>query len=167
MKKQFRLLIGEQKGLTLIELLVTLIVGAILIVGVSATYIQIVRVTAKSNNHMLALRQIQTAGHWVSLDTQMADDAAFVAEPWSLTLNWQEMTGIERRSVYQIGENGTMQREHYIDDVLQGTFLVAEHLVAAETVYDLSFANGVEFRVMAAVNNVTETRAFRIVSRLD
>ena len=155
-----------QKGLTLVELLVTLIIGSLLIVGISTIYIQIIRITKDSSNHMTALRQVQVAGHWVSMDTQGARDFDFSVDPWELTIYWDDINGIEYNAIYRISEQGILTREYYTSGSLAGTAQIAENLVPADTIYDLSLAHGVEFRVTAQVSNITETRAYRVLPRL-
>jgi prepilin-type N-terminal cleavage/methylation domain-containing protein len=166
MKRFLLKLRGCQKGLTLVELLVALAIGSLLIVGISTIYIQIIKITKDSSNHMTALRQVQVAGHWVSLDTQGAKDFDFSADPWELTIYWDDINGIEYSSVYRISEQGVLTREYYNAGILAGTAMIAESIVPAETVYDLTLAHGVEFRVTAQVHNITETRAYRVLSRL-
>ena len=61
-----------QKGFTLPELLITVAITG-LIVGVLGTAIyQIITITESGNDRMTAIHELQNAGHWVSLDGQMA-----------------------------------------------------------------------------------------------
>ena len=61
-----------QKGFTLPELLITVAITG-LIVGVLGTAVyQIITVTESGNDRMTAIHELQNAGHWVSLDGQMA-----------------------------------------------------------------------------------------------
>ena len=64
-----------QKGFTLPELLITVAITG-LIVGVLGTAVyQIITVTESGNDRMTAIHELQNAGHWVSLDGQMAKTA--------------------------------------------------------------------------------------------
>ncbi len=81
----------NQKGFTLIEVLVVVgILGAIM--GVMAmTVMTIMIVSPKSNDQVIALRQVQNAGYWISRDAQRAqniDDD--VTAPNFLILTWTE-----------------------------------------------------------------------------
>ncbi len=79
----------NQKGFTLIEVLVVVgILGAIM--GVMAmTVVTIMIISPKSNDWVIALRQVQNAGYWISRDAQRAqniDDD--VTAPNFLILTW-------------------------------------------------------------------------------
>jgi prepilin-type N-terminal cleavage/methylation domain-containing protein len=64
-----------QKGFTLPEVLITVAITG-LIIGVLGTAVyQIITVTESGNDRMTAIHELQNAGHWVSLDGQMARTA--------------------------------------------------------------------------------------------
>jgi len=80
-----------EKGFTLIEVLVVVgILGAIM--GVMAmTVMTIMIVSPKSNDHVIALRQVQNAGYWISRDTQMAQNIhTNLTAPEFLILTWTD-----------------------------------------------------------------------------
>lgn len=62
----------DQRGFTLIELLVALAITGAIAGGIVTAIFQIFTVNTQSNEHMLAIRQVQNAGDWISHDTQMA-----------------------------------------------------------------------------------------------
>ena len=62
----------NQRGFTLIELMVAIGITSLIIGGIVTTIFQVFNVSTLSNNHMLALRQVQNAGYWISHDAQMA-----------------------------------------------------------------------------------------------
>ena len=75
-----------QKGFTLPELLITVAITG-LIVGVLGTAIyQIITVTESGNARMTAIHELQNAGHWVTLDGQMAKTATVDGNKLALTL---------------------------------------------------------------------------------
>jgi len=139
----------NQKGFTLIELIMVIAITA-LIIGVIAMSISLVfNVSARSDSHMLAVRQVQNAGHWINLDTQMAqtvqlDESEDTGFP--LTLTWTEgkvvdghlIEGDEHRVRYTL-EDDKLQREHYTNydpddpDDPDSTIFVAEYIDQAET----------------------------------
>ena len=172
MKNKFlRRFARNQSGLTLIELIVALVLGSVILFGASVTFIQIMKITQESKNHMLALRETQNAGYWVSLDSLKADQVVFVPDPWNLTLTWEAFDGPAYKVEYAIATDGNMTRALYSGPdpdnyVLQSNIRVAHDLVPAETTYSIP-AYGVEFTVTATVNDMTETRVYRAVSRLD
>ena len=74
-----------EKGFTIIELLVVLVISMTLFPAVPV-FSQIVSVTSASNNHVAATRQVQNAGQWVVLDGQQAQTAAWNPGSNTLTL---------------------------------------------------------------------------------
>ena len=59
-------------GFTLIEVLVALAVGSIVMVGASQVLQQIYLLVPRAEASMLAMRQVQFAGHWIDRDALMA-----------------------------------------------------------------------------------------------
>jgi len=137
----------NQKGFTLIELIMVIAITA-LIIGVIAMSISLVfNVSARSDSHMLAVRQVQNAGHWINLDAQMAKIVETgESSGFPLTLTWTEgkvvdghlIEGDEHRVVYTL-VNDKLQREHYTNydpddpDDPDSTIFVAEYIDQAET----------------------------------
>ncbi len=66
------LLNKSQKGITMLELLMAFAVTGIITGGITATLYQMVIGSARTSNHMTAVKQVQNAGYWVSRDAQAA-----------------------------------------------------------------------------------------------
>ena len=62
-----RLINTNQKGFTLIEILITLPIVAIVVAAASVVIIQVIQ-SSYTSVHMNAVRQVETAGYWVSRD---------------------------------------------------------------------------------------------------
>ncbi len=85
----------NQKGFTLIELIVAIAITALIIGVIAMSIFQVFTVNALSSNHMKAVRQVQTVGNWISRDTLMAqsvdpdpaDDVATLGTEF-LILSW-------------------------------------------------------------------------------
>lgn len=65
-----------QKGFTLPELLITVAITGLIVGVLGAAVYQIITVTEYGNDKMIAMHELQNAGHWVSLDGQMARTAS-------------------------------------------------------------------------------------------
>ncbi len=65
-----------QKGFTLPELLITVAITGLIVSVLGAAIYQIITVTEYGNDKMTAMHELQNAGHWVSLDGQMAKTAS-------------------------------------------------------------------------------------------
>jgi len=62
----------NQKGFTLIELIVAIAITALIIGVIVMSIFQVFTVNTLSSNHMKAVRQVQNTGYWISRDTLMA-----------------------------------------------------------------------------------------------
>jgi prepilin-type N-terminal cleavage/methylation domain-containing protein len=62
----------NQKGFTLIELVVVLSIAAFVVSAASMTVITMMRLAPRSSNYAIALRQVQDTGYWISRDVQMS-----------------------------------------------------------------------------------------------
>ena len=163
----------KQQGFTLIELMIALFIASLLIVGSSMAFAQTMKITAASQDHMLLVRQLQTAGYWVDRDSLMSKDAVWQAPadplPWQLTLSWEDVTqAYQYKSVYTINEQSEFVREYYINDVLQNTIVIATDIISdpAQTYYDTTVAYGADFRITAEIGGIVESRDYNILSRL-
>ena len=92
---------NNQKGFTLIELMIAITITALITGGAASAIFQVFNVNTLNSDHMKAIRQVQNAGFWISQDSQMAqivvtDDDGTTAKTEILILTW---TGWE----YDIG----------------------------------------------------------------
>jgi len=89
----------NERGFTLIELSVVVAIVALIASGATMGIFQVIKVSESSNNRMIAVRQAQNAGYWITHDAQMAqgisaDDDTGTAETEILTFTW---VGWERK----------------------------------------------------------------------
>jgi type II secretory pathway pseudopilin PulG len=80
-----------QVGFSLVELVMALGVTAILSTGIIFAIRQVFDTNARSSNHMVAIRQVQNVGYWVSRDSQMAQSVSGNAT--HLVLGWTDWLG--------------------------------------------------------------------------
>lgn len=91
-----RLTFGKQHGFTLIELAMAMGVAAIIMAAVTITVTQLFNMNNRNTIHMSAVRNVQTAGYWVSHDAQMAPKDGGASPAWisatatSLFLVWRD-----------------------------------------------------------------------------
>jgi prepilin-type N-terminal cleavage/methylation domain-containing protein len=134
-------LIGSnQKGLTLVELVMAMAVTAIIASAVTAVIYQVFNMNARSSNHMIAIRQVQNAGYWVSHDAQMAQSTN-VTGPNFLVLKWTDWNNGQNQVTYTL-ENASgglknLRRTYSIDSgsgpVVQTNFLVGQYIDQTNT----------------------------------
>jgi prepilin-type N-terminal cleavage/methylation domain-containing protein len=85
----------DRRGFTLIEVLVALSVGSIIVAGASQVLQQMFYLVPKAENSMLAMRQVQFAGHWIDRDAIMAQiitPSDNVSPPPSHNLSTENLT---------------------------------------------------------------------------
>ena len=162
-----------QRGLTLIELLIALPIAALIIAAATGAIIQLLE-SSRASNHMVALRQVQTAGYWVSKDGVQAQRVDITAPPAILILEWTEWEW-EGNASYRItysledmpsGSLKQLQRTEEVNDAVR-TSIIATNLVPEETSWDWTNdeKQAFTFKVTAKVGEQTETRIYEIQPR--
>jgi len=82
-----RLIHNNQRGFTLIELIIAIAIAGIITGGITMTIFQVFSGNIRTSNHMTAVKQVQNAGYWISHDAQMAQNVGTGGAD-ILTLTW-------------------------------------------------------------------------------
>ena len=179
MIRRLRLIHKSQRGLTLVELLIAILLAGIVTAGITITIGHMFAWTTRTNNHMTAVRQVQSAGYWVSRDALQAQQWTIseagssnpVNSGFPFTLEW-EWEGKTTEVTYSItGENRLMRTvkitgndeissyvAQYIDIALDDDGNPNTHVVDG---------NAISFRVTATVGGQSETRVYDVTPRPD
>ena len=174
----------EEKGFTLLELLISLAIAGIVVAGATTTLSHVITVGSANSNHMTAVRQAQTAGYWVSHDALMAQEVQLddltTPEIEFIVLNWSEWNGDSREVIYTLEDTADgfkqLQRQY---TVISSDNTTSTNVVAAQNIDDSSITdpdwnynteakweNGVlTLRVTTSVVGRTETRVYEIQPR--
>ena len=164
-----RLIHKNQKGFTLIELLIVVAIFAVVAVAANAVIVQVVQ-SNRTSNHMVALRQVQQAGYYVSKDGLQAQNiSGSLTTSSSLHLNWTDCDGGNHTVVYnlvnpsgglyQLGRNETVNQT-------KTTTVVAQYICNGTTQCSWSAtAKVLTFNVTARVGLETESRTYEIKPR--
>ncbi len=189
--KWLRLLNKNQKGFTLIELLVVIAITALITGGIVLTIFQVFNVNTLSSNHMIAAKQVENAGHWISRDTLMAptpdtDDDTETAETEVLTLAWvgwervdhwgnQYIDSYEVRYTYDSDELWRHQRITTEErdkngqladpqpDPQNSTTFIADHITSISI--PAMADNKLNVTITASVGDAVEERTYEIMPR--
>ena len=115
----------RQKGFTLIEIMVTLAVGGVLLIGAVTSIFQVNTFTSRSNDQIVALTDVDHAALLLRQDLQMAQGTSLTdGVPISLTdentaeLNWTDFT------TTPTFETAGEEKDHSSAYTLSGTELV-------------------------------------------
>lgn len=122
----------KQAGFTLVELLVTLAIGSVILVGASMSFYQIVWGTGRNNSQAVALTNVNQAALSIKKDLMMTQNTNLTdgnpVPQSSVTLSWTDYTGFssENSSSHncQYTLSGTELRRTY-DGVVS---IVARHI---------------------------------------
>ncbi|MFC1847625.1 type II secretion system protein J [Chloroflexota bacterium] len=127
-----------KSGYTLIELALVIAITAIVSTGASATVIQILRGTENNNDHMDTVRQVESAGYWISRDVQMANSVTTdnLTQPNFLIVSWTEFDDggepIYHSATYYFEDMtngiGKLKRNHWSSAGTNDTILVADYI---------------------------------------
>lgn len=132
------LLNKNQRGFTLVEVIIVLAIIGIVIGAATMTIVQVINGSSSTSNHMIAIRQVQNAGYWVSRDVQMAQSVApaLDSDGFPLTLTWTDRDGDDHQVVYSLvdmpGGLAKLQWSHSVNGTTV-TFIVAEFIDPDET----------------------------------
>ena len=167
-----------QRGFTLIEMIVVLVLVGLISAGITAAIMQVLTINHRASNHMIAVRQVQQAGKEVSKDTLQAQSVnATGSQGFPLTLTWVEWGTNQTNSVnYTLVDMSSglkqLRRTHTINGTAQATAppIVAEYIDPDQT--SCSWNNvTLTFTVTATVGSgpygAIETRIYEIEPRPD
>jgi len=176
-----------ERGFTLVELMIAILLAGIVASAITGTTLYMLNVNVGIANRMAAVRQVRNVGFWISPDVQMAQ--CVYTESEFLKLTWTDWeSGDSHKVIYSLeympsGEFKRLQREHYIkydtDFELDSTTIVAEYIDPAETscVWDCNcdcywdgegcnwYDAQLTFTVTATVGEQSETREYEVKPR--
>ena len=131
----------NQKGFTLLEIVVAMAIVGIIGGGISMTLSQLIMGNIRTNNHMTMVRQVQQAGYWVSHDAQMTQIVKLGASPGFLpTLTWTEWGGTKNEVTYSIptSPGNELRRSLSVNGGTPSVTTVARFIDATKTKCGLS-----------------------------
>ncbi|MBI2831011.1 MAG: prepilin-type N-terminal cleavage/methylation domain-containing protein [Chloroflexi bacterium] len=171
---------SNEKGFTLIEIIVALAVTA-LITGASFTTVsRVIRDTTYSNDRITAIRQVQNASFWIERDARIAENIVTeLPSPSFLSMTWAEQHYNENPPTYHSvtyyfqglsGGVGQLRRNHW-----SGAGVNEETVVAQYVYFNPADINGTSkvtylnpvmtLRLAAVFGQATETKEYRVRRR--
>jgi len=105
----------DQKGFTLIEVLVTLAITGLIAVGATTAIFQVFGHNTRNTAHMTAVCQVENAVRWINNDAQMAQTVEPSGDSgFPLNLTWIEWNNTSHQVTYTL-EDGKLKRSHSVD----------------------------------------------------
>ena len=166
----------NEKGFTIMELLISLVVMAIVAASAGVSITQAFHVTWKNNDMATATRQAQNAGYWISHDAVMAagiigDDPATLDVVETVTLGWNNLATSEVHKVRYVlvpeGGHNRLRRQYVIRDYdgieTTKTTFVAENIDSLSGSWD---GKAWKLTVTASANAKTITREYQVTPML-
>ncbi|MFC1902135.1 type II secretion system protein J [Chloroflexota bacterium] len=165
----------SEDGYSLIGILIALAIMAIITTGMMMVIEQIYNVNSDRTNHIVAIREVQNAGRWFTVDGQKAVtiEPAQDTDGFPLTISWDDQDDNQHEVVYTLLLDNTLERQHYTNRTMNPdphtTTLVASHIDPSSTSCNVTENSELSAHVTAAVNidsvTYTETRTYRIFPR--
>jgi len=183
---------NNQRGFTLIEVVLAIALTGIITGGITMSIFQVFDGNTRTSNHMIAVRQVQNAGYWISHDAQMAQSVELewqgetpVGTKFPLNLTWTEWDGTSHQVVYTLimpGSPKQLERQHLTYDtdgneIGNETTIVAQYINPGlgNTSLDSTDSNGdgiidklilkITAKVGTGSQEASETRVYEITPR--
>jgi len=161
---------GNQKGFTLIELLIGIAIAGILASGIAMGIFTIFDINARSNSSMTAVKEVENAIHWITRDTQMAQQV--VLDPgnsgFPIVLSWVDWDSNSHSVTYSI-VSGELRRIYSLNGDEPTTTVIVNHIDPASLMTNCQLTPGVLTYTITATTGgfrpASETRSFNIILR--
>ena len=165
----------NQKGITLIELLVAIALAAVISTAATMAIHQVITIIPRNNNQNTAINQVRNANHWLNFDIQSATPGSInTTGPNFLSLEqleWESISGNWTTTTHTINytlEGGSSLKvlRRYYDSAT--VTLIAQYIDPANTNCSWNSAEKVlTVNITAQVGTRTETRTFEVKPRPD
>jgi prepilin-type N-terminal cleavage/methylation domain-containing protein len=157
----------NSRGFTLVELVGGLAISAIILSGLAATAIQMVKLSPVINNRIAAVRNLDAASTWFMRDFQSTSTSNL---PASVVLSPAE-DGIPNLTITQSlsAANDTLI-EYTIDsnhNLIRNNITSGTAAIVATSISQVQYTTGNnQISITATIGTVTETRSYQVLSRV-
>lgn len=159
---------GSQQGFILIEVVLAIAITGLIGAGITMSAVQVMNVRALSTNHIIAVKQVESAAYWINRDVRMSQVILPGAgSGFPLNLSWVEWDKTSNNVSYEIND-GQLRRRHSVNGTPSPVqTAIAKYIDPVST--NCAYSGGVfTFKVTAAVNGFRpsgETRLIQVIPR--
>ena len=169
-----------EKGFSFIELIIAIGIMALISGAAAIATFQVFKGTERNNDYMTAVHQVQSAGYWISRDTQMAQGVKTdnLTSPDFLVLSWtvwdDNNDPIYHTATYFFEDVtdgvGKLKRRHWSSSGANEQTLIATHIYYApdgpDDTSNVSYQDSVlTVQLTALSEKIMETREYKISHR--
>jgi prepilin-type N-terminal cleavage/methylation domain-containing protein len=158
----------NQRGFTLIEVLIYLVITGIIGGGITMTTYQVFDINARGNARMTAIKEVENAVSLIARDAQMAQSVNVNGTEYLLKLTWVDWDTNEHMVTYFM-QNGQLQRSYSVNGGQPTTRVIIPHLNPDSQMTNCNFSSGVlTLKITATVNgfrSASESRSFEVIPR--
>lgn len=168
-------------GLTLVELLIAMGIGAAVLVGALAVLNQLLLLVPKAENSMLAIRQVQNAGYWIDRDATSAQlitptPALFtISTATPLVISYVSWNATKTTITYAVDTDHNLQRQVAITDERTGNPISSSQMRVSDSISSITAQYNqpdpsnprkiLTVTITVQVGSSTETRVYKISPR--
>ena len=165
---------GSQKGFTLIEVLVALVITAFIVVFLGQAISQVIVINKQNTSLITAQRQVQQAGFYLSRDGQQARTVSLGNNPtgtgFPVIYSWIDLDGSTHQVTYSLSAGGVLSRSETINGGAATHFNVATNIntASAITLFSLVSPGVYNLKVTSTITGkitASETREYKILQR--
>jgi len=164
-----------EAGYSLVGIIVACAIIAGITNGLMITVFQLYKVSSACTNHVLAIREVQTAGHWMTIDARRAATIEITqdADGFPLKITWNDHNDDQHEVVYTLSMGNRLQRQHYTNRTINpdpdATIFAAQYIDPSNTSCNVTESDELVVNITATVDIdsviYTETRTLRIFPR--
>ena len=132
-------LLRDQRGMTLAELAISLFILGLLILALGMVTVTVIKLTTRNRNHLIALREVQAVGQWITRDGQQSQpsflgttDDPGTADLEILQLGWDYTDtpySLDKYEIsYAIQPDHQLRRDVVVNDATASSQIIASHI---------------------------------------
>jgi prepilin-type N-terminal cleavage/methylation domain-containing protein len=165
--------IQDHKGFTLLETAIALGISSLVAVSVVTTIYQLQSISNSHYAHVVAVKQVENAIHYINRDVQMAQTVTPQgAQGFPLILNWVSWDNGDTNTVTYSLQSGKLMRQSQLNEDTPTSSAVAQFISAASSdsysIYDPAnhkLTVQVTSTVISGNKQDSETRKIPIIPR--